>query len=228
MAVLTRREVDDGVKPTLRFLSKVDWRYSFSVKWERCSFVNSTIRGSLLAYRPPPPSRTKMKDLFINLRFNYFKVFTVGVKSFFRTFQPRPKERKKVTGCRHPVGAEARGRPGTTSPCTPSRAVWERDKEVHWRGDSRLVAVWRWRYVFNKALFSTLLNFFCLFYITFFLLHITFLSTLHIFFSTFFVYFIWFFCLIYIVFYSFAFIKRGSNFVLRTLKNFWQSFCLRK
>ena len=27
---------------------------------------------------------------------NYFKVFTVGIEFFFRTFQPRPEERKKV------------------------------------------------------------------------------------------------------------------------------------
>ena len=45
----------------------------------------------------PPPSRTKMKDLFINMRFNYFKVFAVGIEFFFRLFEPRPEKRKKST-----------------------------------------------------------------------------------------------------------------------------------
>ena len=44
----------------------------------------------------PPPPRTKTKDLFINLRFNYFKVFILRVESFFRLFEPRPKEGKKL------------------------------------------------------------------------------------------------------------------------------------
>ena len=41
-----------------------------------------------------PPFRTK--DVFINLRSNYFRMFTVWLKSFFRPFEPRPEERKKV------------------------------------------------------------------------------------------------------------------------------------
>ena len=43
-----------------------------------------------------PLSRTKTKDLFIHLRFNYFKVFTVGAESFFRPFAQRLEERKKL------------------------------------------------------------------------------------------------------------------------------------
>ena len=41
------------------------------------------------------PFRTKTKDLFITMRFSYFKVFTVEVESFLRPFQLRSKERKK-------------------------------------------------------------------------------------------------------------------------------------
>ena len=41
------------------------------------------------------PSQTKTKDLFINLRFNYSQVFSVGLGSFFRPFQQTPEERKK-------------------------------------------------------------------------------------------------------------------------------------
>ena len=42
-----------------------------------------------------PPSPTKTKDLFIKLRFNYSKVFIVGVESFLRLFEPRQEEGKK-------------------------------------------------------------------------------------------------------------------------------------
>ena len=48
------------------------------------------------------PSWTKTTVFFINLRFNYFKVFTVGVESFFRPFQPRPEERKKLNFWKEP------------------------------------------------------------------------------------------------------------------------------
>ena len=44
-----------------------------------------------------PLSLTKAKDLFIYLRFNYSKVFTLGVESFFRPFEPRPEEEKTST-----------------------------------------------------------------------------------------------------------------------------------
>ena len=59
------------------------------------------IRGSLSKHWHPP-SRTKTKDLFINLRFKYVRVFTVGVEFFFRPFEPRPEERKKVNFWREP------------------------------------------------------------------------------------------------------------------------------
>ena len=45
-----------------------------------------------------PPSQTKTDDLFINWRFNYSKVFTVGVQSFFGSFQPRPEESQLLKG----------------------------------------------------------------------------------------------------------------------------------
>ena len=45
---------------------------------------------------PPPPYRTKTKDLFINLRFNCFEVFTLGIESFFRQFEARPEEEGKI------------------------------------------------------------------------------------------------------------------------------------
>ena len=48
------------------------------------------------------PCRTKTKDLFINVRFTHFTVFTVGVKSFFRPFEPRLEERKKVNFWKEP------------------------------------------------------------------------------------------------------------------------------
>ena len=67
-----------------------------------CALVKiSTTRGSLWIYWHLP-SPTKTKDLFINLKFNYFKVFTVGVQSFFRPLQPRPEQRKKVNFWKEP------------------------------------------------------------------------------------------------------------------------------
>ena len=60
----------------------------------RLNELDSRVTLKLLTL--PPPFRTKTKDLFTNLRFNYFKVFIVGVGSFFRPFQPSPEERKKV------------------------------------------------------------------------------------------------------------------------------------
>ena len=42
------------------------------------------------------PARTKTENFFINLGFSYFKLLTVGVQSFFRPFESRPEERKKV------------------------------------------------------------------------------------------------------------------------------------
>ena len=38
----------------------------------------------------------------INLRFNYVKVFIVGIGSFFRPVEPRPEERKKVNFWKEP------------------------------------------------------------------------------------------------------------------------------
>ena len=49
-----------------------------------------------------PPSRTKTKDLFINLRFNSFKVFPVRVEFFFRPFRKRSEARKKVRFWKEP------------------------------------------------------------------------------------------------------------------------------
>ena len=48
------------------------------------------------------PSRTKAKDLFINSRFNYFKVFNKGIESFFRPFEQRLEEKKKLYFCKEP------------------------------------------------------------------------------------------------------------------------------
>ena len=53
------------------------------------------IRGSLWNYWHPPPSPTKTKGLFINLRFSYIRVLTVEVESLVRGFQSRLEERKK-------------------------------------------------------------------------------------------------------------------------------------
>ena len=50
--------------------------------------------GSLWNYWRTP-SRTKTKDSFIDLSFNYFEVFTVEIQFFFWPFEPRPKEEKK-------------------------------------------------------------------------------------------------------------------------------------
>ena len=41
-----------------------------------------------------PPFKTKTKDLSINIRFDYFKVFTMEVQSLLRPFQSRQKERE--------------------------------------------------------------------------------------------------------------------------------------
>ena len=53
------------------------------------------IRGSLWNYWHLP-SRTKTKDSFINLRFNSFKVFIVGVQSFFRLFATKIGRKEKT------------------------------------------------------------------------------------------------------------------------------------
>ena len=44
-----------------------------------------------------PPSRRKMKDLFINLTFNNVKVFTVEIESFLRPSQTRQKHNRKFS-----------------------------------------------------------------------------------------------------------------------------------
>ena len=51
---------------------------------------------------PPPPERTKTKDLFIKLRCNCFRVSTVGVGSFFKPVEPRLKEREKLNFSKEP------------------------------------------------------------------------------------------------------------------------------
>ena len=50
----------------------------------------------------PPPPRTKTKDLFINSRFNCFKIFTASAQSFLRPFQPTLDDRKKVNFSEEP------------------------------------------------------------------------------------------------------------------------------
>ena len=52
------------------------------------------LRATPLMWRSLP-SRTKTKDLFINFKFICLKVFTVGVESFFRPFQPKTGRRGK-------------------------------------------------------------------------------------------------------------------------------------
>ena len=47
-------------------------------------------------------SERKRKIYSSTLRFNYFKVITVEVESFFRPFQPRPEERKKLNFWKEP------------------------------------------------------------------------------------------------------------------------------
>ena len=74
------------------------WREEKATKDGR-SWVD--IRGSLWNHWHPP-SRTKTKDLSINLRFNYFKVFTVEVESFFRPFKSRQEDGKKVNFWKEP------------------------------------------------------------------------------------------------------------------------------
>ena len=64
-----------------------------SWKQNICEFLE--LRGSHWNYWHPP-SRTTTKDVFINLRFSDFKMFTVGVESFFRSSESRPEGRKKV------------------------------------------------------------------------------------------------------------------------------------
>ena len=72
--------------------------YASSVRWD-----THTVRESLWNYRHPPPlSRTETKDLFLDLRFNCSKVFTVKVESFSKPFQPRLKERKKLNFWKEP------------------------------------------------------------------------------------------------------------------------------
>ena len=48
------------------------------------------------------PSRTKTEDLFIILRFNFVKVFTVEIGSFFRLFEPRQEKRKRLNSWKEP------------------------------------------------------------------------------------------------------------------------------
>ena len=49
-----------------------------------------------------PSSWAKMKYLFLNLKFNHFKVFTLGIQSFLIPFQPRPEERENVNFWKDP------------------------------------------------------------------------------------------------------------------------------
>ena len=63
--------------------------------WSNYEEEKVLVRGSLWNYWHSP-SRMKTNDLFINFRFNYFKVVTVKVQSFFRPFQPGPEERNKL------------------------------------------------------------------------------------------------------------------------------------
>ena len=64
--------------------------------------MNRMYEGHSQIIDNPPPSRTETKDLFINWRFNYFKVFTVRDEFFFRPFQPRPEEKKKIDFWKEP------------------------------------------------------------------------------------------------------------------------------
>ena len=69
--------------------------YSIFVWWSLPSNFTRVTKKLLKCAPLPPPPPKKTKDLFNNLRFNYIKVFTVGVESFFRPFEPRPEERTK-------------------------------------------------------------------------------------------------------------------------------------
>ena len=69
--------------------------------WVVYVFSCGHIWGSLRNYWHPP-SRTKTKYLFINLRFNCFRVFPGKVESSFGPFQPRLEERRKVNFWRGP------------------------------------------------------------------------------------------------------------------------------
>ena len=56
----------------------------------------NSIRGSLW-HNWRPPSRTKTKHLFINLRVSYSNIFPLEVESFFLPFQSRLEKRKKLS-----------------------------------------------------------------------------------------------------------------------------------
>ena len=80
------------MKATVLFI--LDFENSRStLSWD---FLQIYTRATLELLIPPPPLPNKMKELFIHLRINYFKVSTVEVKFFFRPFEPRLKERKKL------------------------------------------------------------------------------------------------------------------------------------
>ena len=76
---------------------------TFSWSRQHWIFTQKTVNNPSSVYKPLTrgalwnywhfPSRTKAKDFFNNLG---FKVFTVGVQSFFRPFEPRPEERKQL------------------------------------------------------------------------------------------------------------------------------------
>ena len=96
--------------PYFSFFNISAWPFVSSFKityhlWQSCLGGKlkkpNTIRRSLWN-NWHPSSRTKTKDLFINLRSNCFMVFPVRVESFLRPFEPRPEERKKVNFRKEP------------------------------------------------------------------------------------------------------------------------------
>ena len=80
-----------------------------------------------------------MTDLFISLKFNDFKVVTVGIESFFKPFEPRPEKRKKINFWKEP-----QRRPDTiinfpsSQNCHSLRVFsrfWEEGKDSRWIDD---------------------------------------------------------------------------------------------
>ena len=109
-----------GGPPSLRWsgavyfptISDIDWRTEHRSKvfptWSSFARCAAWYEGHSQIIDTPPPFPNKTKDVSIELRFKYSRVLTVRVQSFFRPFEPRPKERKKVN-----YWQEAQRRPPT-------------------------------------------------------------------------------------------------------------------
>ena len=91
----------DQCGPIILRLMKVTWLardhfIRFEAQIDPNLLYASTTRVTRRLLTPLPQTKRKTKDIFINLRSNHSELFTVRVQPFFRPFQTRLEERKKL------------------------------------------------------------------------------------------------------------------------------------